>query len=88
MSGSGSPEIEIQFNGIGDAEAERLVASIWRVLEEHSIPTPLVDVRSADARIDITLRFRSADDRALVEQKAFGGIRGRDGSHRSLLCRR
>ena len=74
MSGSGSPEIEIQFKGIDESEAERLVASMWRVLEEHSIPTPLVDVRSACARIDMTLRFRSAEDRALVEQKAFERI--------------
>jgi hypothetical protein len=66
MSSSGSPEIEIQFNEIDVSGAERLVASIWRVLEKHSITTPLMDVRSASALIDITLRFRSAEDRALV----------------------
>jgi hypothetical protein len=61
-----SREIEIQFSGINVSEAERLVASIWRLLEEHSIATPLMDVRSVSASIDITLRFRSAEDRALV----------------------
>jgi hypothetical protein len=66
MSSSGSSEIEIQFNGIDVSGAERLVASIWRVLEEYSITTPLMDVRSASASIDITLRFRSEEDRALV----------------------
>jgi hypothetical protein len=61
-----SREIEIQFSGIDVSEAERLVASIWRLLEEHSITTPLMDVRSVSASIDITLRFLSAEDRALV----------------------
>jgi len=72
MLSSGSPEIEIHFNGIDVSEAERLVASIWRILEEHSITTPLMDVRSASASIDITLRFRSAEDRALVGKELLG----------------
>ena len=62
----------MQFKGIDESEAERLLAGIWRVLEEHNLATPLLGVRSARSRITITLTFRSAGDRAIVE-KEFAG---------------
>ena len=72
MSSSASPELE--FNGIDISEAERLLASLWPVLEARSIHTPLVAVRSAGVWIDLTIKFRSAGDRALIEKELFGSI--------------
>ena len=61
-----STSLAIKFNGTEVSDAERLLAAIWRVFEEH-IATPLLDVRSANASIDIRLTFQSAEDLALVE---------------------
>jgi hypothetical protein len=63
-----STSLTMKFNGIEVSDAERLLAAIWRVFEEHTIATPLLDVRSANASIDIRLTFQSAEDLALVEK--------------------
>ena len=57
----------IQLNGIGESDAERLLAAVWRILEEHALHTPLLDVRSANASLDIRLTFQSPGARAAVE---------------------
>jgi hypothetical protein len=57
----------IHLNGIGECDAERSLAAVWRILEEHALPTPLLDVRSANASLDITLTFQSPKDCAAVE---------------------
>jgi len=56
----------VRFNGIDEFAAERLLAAVWRALEEHALATPLLEVRSANRSIDITLTFQSAGDRALA----------------------
>ena len=66
MSGA-SGSSTIQLNGIGESDAERLLAAVWRILEEHALPTPLLDVRSANASLDIRLTFQSPGARAAVE---------------------
>jgi hypothetical protein len=55
----------LKFN-VEESAAERLVATLWRVLEEHDLATPLLSVRSANGSIDITLTFQSPGDRALA----------------------
>jgi hypothetical protein len=58
----------LQVREIGEAEAERLLAAIWRVLEAHALGSPMMDVRSpAKGLLDLRLTFRNAEDRALVE---------------------
>ena len=57
----------MQFNGLDESDAERLLAAIWCVLEKHNLHTPLLDTRTASARIDMTLTFQSAADRTLVK---------------------
>jgi hypothetical protein len=59
----------MQFNGLDESDAERLLAAIWRALEEHNLPTPLLDARTATARIDIMLTFQSAGECALVKKE-------------------
>jgi hypothetical protein len=57
----------LQFTETSAAETERLIAAVWRVLEEHALESPTVDVRSS--RIGffyISLNFCSAEDCALV----------------------
>jgi hypothetical protein len=51
---------------VEEAAAERLLATLWRVLEEHDLATPLLSRRSANGSIDITLTFQSPGDRALA----------------------
>jgi hypothetical protein len=62
-----SASVAMQFNGI-EPDAERLLAGVWRVLEEHGLPTPRLDIRSAKPLIEITLTFESIEDRALIEK--------------------
>ena len=59
----------MQFNGLHEPDAERLLAAIWCVLEKHSLRTPLLDARTASARIDVTLTFQSAGERTLVQKE-------------------
>src|SRR5215831_16864108 len=71
---SGTPgSSTIQLNGIGESDAERLLAAVWRILEEHALPTPLLDVRSANASLDIRLTFQSPGDCAAVEAELVPG---------------
>jgi hypothetical protein len=49
-----------------ESDAERLLVALWLVLEEHDLATPLMDIRSANGSINITLTFRSPRDRALA----------------------
>jgi signal transduction histidine kinase len=51
---------------VEESAAERLLATLWRVLEAHDLATPLLSVRSAEGSIEITLTFPSPGDRALV----------------------
>jgi hypothetical protein len=66
-----STSLIIQFNGISEADAERLLAVTWCTLERHALVSPLVAVRSAKALVDITLTFESARDCAVVERELF-----------------
>jgi hypothetical protein len=66
---SSSASATMRFKRIGQSEAERLLAAIWRVLEERALASPMVRVRFAKASIDITLAFQSQGDRAIVEKE-------------------
>src|SRR5262249_23297596 len=61
---------------------------MWLILEEDALPTPLLDVRSASASsIDITLTFRSAKERALVEKNVRHLLgQARDVKTRSIIA--
>jgi hypothetical protein len=59
------------FHAIDESDGERLLARIWQLLEEQAIASPAVEVRNANASIDITLTFQSAADCALIERKLF-----------------
>ena len=56
----------MEFNRISLSDAERLLAAIWCILEEHDLATPLMRVRSARGALDIALTFASAKDHALA----------------------
>jgi hypothetical protein len=68
MSSSSAPT-RMYFHAIDESEGERLLVAIWHLLEEQAVASPLVEVRSAKASIDIVLTFQSAADRALIERK-------------------
>jgi hypothetical protein len=57
----------LELAGMAGAEAERQVAAIWCVLEAHALASPIVEVRSANALVIISLTFESADDCQLVK---------------------
>jgi hypothetical protein len=64
---SSSAASSMQVNGIDESEADHLLAAVWCVLERHALATPLLDVRSANRFIDITLTFHSPGDCAVVK---------------------
>jgi hypothetical protein len=66
----------MQFTGISEADAERLLAAIWCVLEEHDLATPRLHVRSAKKSIDVTLTFQSPRELALIKpvERAFTAL--------------
>ena len=68
-----SSSASMQFAGISKTDAERLLAAIWRVLEEHRLATPRLHVRSAKGSIAVTLTFQSAGEVALIKpvERAF-----------------
>lgn len=57
----------LELAGMSGAKAERLLAAIWRILEAHSLASPIIEVNSANGLFDISLTFGSAKDRGLVE---------------------
>jgi hypothetical protein len=63
-----SASTRLNFIGLSDSDAERLLAAIWRVLEEHDLPTPCVDIGSGHPTLNIVLTFWSAEDRATIEK--------------------
>jgi hypothetical protein len=68
-----STSLILQFKGISEAEAERLLALTWRILERRALMLPRVAVRSTNGSVDITLTFESAGDRAVVERELLHG---------------
>jgi hypothetical protein len=62
-----SRSLIMEFRGISEEDAERLVAVTWRILEAHALISPALDVRRVKALIDISLLFESTVERALVE---------------------
>jgi hypothetical protein len=57
----------LELAAIRGAKAERLLVAIWRILEAHSLTSPVISVNSANGLFDISLTFESAKDCALVE---------------------
>lgn len=70
-----SASTALHFPGLGESGAERLLAAIWRILEEHDLPTPRVDIRSSSSSLDIMLTFRSAEDCATIEKHVSSVLR-------------
>jgi hypothetical protein len=66
---SNAPSHAMQFDGISQSDAERLLAVIWRALEAHALASPSIEVRSAGALINIKLTFQSTEERAIVKKK-------------------
>jgi hypothetical protein len=60
---------KIRLSGVTTPEAESFLATIWRILVENTLATPQIEVRLAGTLIDISLRFSSAVDCALVERR-------------------
>jgi len=56
----------LELEGLSMAQAERLLAAIWCVLEAHALASPSMEVRSAAGLIDISLTFGSAEDCSIV----------------------
>jgi hypothetical protein len=52
-------------------EAERFVATIWRILVENALVSPRIEVRAVNRSIDIGLHFSSAEDCALAEKRFY-----------------
>jgi hypothetical protein len=50
------------------AEAEDLIAALWRALEEHRISSPQLRVLQADGSVDLRIEFRSQRDSELVRR--------------------
>jgi hypothetical protein len=59
---------EMHVTALSEAGAERLIAAVWCVLEEYDLSTPGLAIRPGNPSIAITLIFRSASERALVER--------------------
>ena len=59
----------IRLSGVTTPEAESFLATTWRILVEYTLATPQIEVRLAGTLIDISLRFSSAADCALVKRR-------------------
>ncbi len=44
------------------ADAEVLIASLWRALEEHGVPSPKLNVYEAGELLDLCIEFLSEQD--------------------------
>ena len=67
LAGAKQASSALEFTGMSESEAERIVATVWRILEAHALISPIVEVRFVNALANIRLIFDSAVDRALVE---------------------
>jgi hypothetical protein len=59
----------LRFSAVTAPEAERFVATTWRILVENALVSPRIKVRREDSLIDIGLRFSCAEDCTLVERR-------------------
>ena len=66
-----STSLIIQFKGMSEADAECLLAVTWCILERHALVSPLLAVRCTKGAVDVTLTFKSAGDRTVVERELF-----------------
>lgn len=67
VGGAARASSTLELAGIRGAKAERFLVAIWRILEAHSLASPIIEVNSAIGLYDISLTFESAKDCALVE---------------------
>lgn len=51
----------IQVNRLAAADAENLIASLWRVLEEHGMPSPKLRVHQAGEFLRLGIEFSSEE---------------------------
>jgi hypothetical protein len=66
-AGAAKTRSTLELTGITGAQAEWVLAAIWRILETYSLASPIVEVAPVNGQFDISLTFGSAKDCALVE---------------------
>jgi hypothetical protein len=58
----------ISLRRLAAADAEGLIAALWRAAEEHGIPSPRLSIRQVGEALDIHIEFRSEGDGALMRR--------------------
>jgi hypothetical protein len=59
----------LRVSAVTAPEAERFLATTWRILVENALVSPQIKVRREDSLINIGLRFSCAEDCTLVEKR-------------------
>jgi len=67
LAGAARAPSTLELTGVTGAQAERVLAAIWQILEAYSLASPIIEVNSVNGEFDISLTFGSAKDCALVE---------------------
>jgi hypothetical protein len=65
------PPSTLRLAAITPPEGERFLTATWRILVEHDLASPKIEVRPAGALIDISLHFSSVEDCALVKKRFY-----------------
>jgi hypothetical protein len=69
--GAAGASSTLELAAIGGAKAERLlIAAIWRILEAHSLASPIIEVNSVNGLFDISVTFGSAKDCATGREQS------------------
>jgi hypothetical protein len=58
----------VKMDRLSVAEAENLIAALWRALEEHGIRSPQLRVCQARASVNLRIEFRSEEDSELMKR--------------------
>jgi hypothetical protein len=58
----------MKMDRLSMAEAEKLIAALWRSLEEHGIPSPQLRVRQTHESLDLSIEFCSQKDSELMKR--------------------
>jgi hypothetical protein len=64
----------IRINRLTMAEAEDLVATLWRVFEEQRIATPRLHLFAVGETLDVEIAFHGERDAALVQPIVSRGV--------------
>jgi hypothetical protein len=58
----------VQVNRMVTADAEDLIVSLWRALEEHGTPSPKLSVSKAGELLNLQIEFLSEEDGNLMKR--------------------